>query len=409
MSKLALLGGTPACTETFPRWPQWGEEELRRLEEALESGYWGLDSPLIAEWELRFARLQSARYAISVANGTVSLMVALRALGIGRGDEVIVPSYTFMATAAGVLWCHAIPIFADIDPGTFNLDPESARAAITPRTKAIIPVHIAGCPCDMDAFRALADEKGIALIEDAAQAHGAVWNGRGIGAIGDIGSFSFQSSKNLAAGEGGMLVTNRKDLWEICTSLKNCGRRPGGAEYEHHTLGSNLRMSAFQAAVLLAQAERFERQFAEREKNWSYLKSAISDIPGIQLQARDPKVDCHALHLLILRYDPDGFAGLPRSEFLRALEAEGVPCRPGYRPLHLERGFLDDSQVFLKDLSLPDYTNQELPVTEKVCSETSVWLRQNTLLGETTRHVERIAEAIRKISRGAGDLKKSLG
>ncbi len=409
MSQLALLGGTPACTESFPRWPQWGEEEMSRLKEALESGYWGLDSKITAEWEERFAQIQRAQYTVSVANGTVSLMVALRALGIGRGDEVIVPSYTFMATAAGVLWCHAIPVFADIQPGTFNLDPESARAAITSRTKAIIPVHIAGCPCDMDAFRTLADEKGIALIEDAAQAHGAVWNGKGIGAIGEIGSFSFQSSKNLAAGEGGMLVTERKDLWEICTSLKNCGRRPGGAEYEHYTLGSNLRMTAFQSAVLLAQAERFERQFTEREKNWAFLKSAIADIPGIGLQERDPRIERHALHLLILRYDPTCFAGLPRAEFLRALEAEGVPCRPGYRPLHRERGFLDDSQTFLKDLGLPDYARQELPVTEKVCAETAVWLRQNTLLGGTTKSVEAIAEAIRKISCGAGDLKKSLG
>lgn len=405
MSQLALLGGTPACTEPFPRWPQWGEEEMNRLKQVLESGYWGLDSKITAEWEETFARLQKATYTVSVSNGTVSLMVALRAMGIGRGDEVIVPSYTFMATAAAVLWCHAVPVFADIQADTFNLDPESVRASITPRTKAIIPVHIAGCPCDMDALRALADEKGIALIEDAAQAHGATWKGKGIGTIGEIGSFSFQSSKNLAAGEGGMLVTERKDLWEICTSLKNCGRRPGGAEYEHHTLGSNLRMGAFQSGVLLAQATRFEQQFAEREKNWACLKSALADVPGIQLQGRDSRIDRHALHLLIFRYDPAGFGGLSRTEFMRALEAEGVPCRPGYRPLHQERGFLDDSQTFLKDLCLPDYASQVLPVTEKVCSETSVWLRQNTLLGETTKTVEMIAEAIHKISRGAGDLK----
>jgi dTDP-4-amino-4,6-dideoxygalactose transaminase len=380
---------------------------LERLTEALESGYWGLDSPLIDEWENRFALLQSARYAVSVANGTVSLMIALRARGIGRGDEVIVPSYTFMATAAAVLWIHAIPVFADIDPGTFNLDPASVRASITERTRAIIPVHIAGCPCDMDALRAIAEEHSLVMIEDAAQAHGAVWKGKGAGTIGDIGSFSFQSSKNLPAGEGGMLVTDHKEYWEICTSLKNCGRRPGGAEYEHYTLGSNFRLSAFQAAVLLAQAERFEKQFLEREKNWAYLKSSLAGVPGIELQARDPRVDCHALHLLVLRYDPQGFGGLPRESFMKALEAEGVVCRPGYRPLHKERGFLEDARGILRGLDLPDYANLHLPATEKVCSETSIWIRQNALLGETTIHVEQIAEAIRKVSRHSAELVKA--
>lgn len=405
MSQLAFLGGPKTCTEPFVRWPQWGQGELDRLTEALESGYWGLDSKLIDEWEQRFARLQSARYAVSVSNGTVSLMVALRALGIGRGDEVIVPSYTFMATAAAVLWCHAIPVFADIDPGTFNLDPESVRNCITPRTRALIPVHIAGCPCDMDALCQIASEHNLAVVEDAAQAHGAVWNGRGVGSIGDIGSFSFQSSKNLAAGEGGMLTTDRQDLWEICTSLKNCGRWVGGAEYEHQTLGNNFRMGAFQAAVLLAQVERFEEYFKQREKNWAYLKSALADVPGIELQSRDPRVDCHALHLLILRFDSEKFGGIPRETFMKAMEAEGIICRPGYRPLHHEKGFLADAQAFLRGLALPDYEKCHLPATDRVCRETSVWIRQNALLGSTTQHVEMISQAIRKIYRSLSELR----
>lgn len=406
MSRLAVLGGDPACTNPFPRWPQWGAREEERLKEALESGYWGLDSVLVSEWEERFARLQGVRHAASVSNGTISLSLALRARGIGRGDEVIVPAYTFMATAAAVLWIQAVPVFADIEPGTFNISPASIRANLNPRTRAVIPVHIAGCPCDMDAIGRIAREHNLALIEDAAQAHGAMWNGRGIGAIGDIGSFSFQSSKNLPAGEGGMLVSDSKEYWEIFTSLKNCGRVPGGAEYEHHTLGTNARMSAFAAAVLLAQAERFEEQFQQRERNWAYLKSALADVPGIALQERDARVDCHALHLLIFRYDPEGFRGLPREEFMRALSAEGVPCRAGYRPLHQERGFLEDAGNFLAGLALPDYASLSLPVTEKVCSETSVWVRHNALLGDTTRHVEEIAQAIRKISRYSGELVK---
>lgn len=404
MSSLALLGGKPVCQEPFPRWPIWGDREMEMLEEALESGYWGLMSPIVDQWEERFAKLQSARYSVSIANGTVSLSIALRALGVGRGDEVIVPSYTFMATAAAVLWIHAVPVFADIDPTTFNMDAESARACITERTKAIIPVHIGGCPADMDAFRAMADEHRLALIEDAAQAHGAVWKGRGVGTIGEIGSFSFQSSKNLCAGEGGALTTNHREYYDICASLKNCGRMPGGAEYEHHTLGSNLRMTAFQAAVLLAQAERFEQQFQQRERNWAYLKSALAGIEGIDLQARDPRIDCHAHHLLILRYNAEGFGGLPRSMFMKAMDAEGIQARPGYRPLHQEVGFLEDARSILRGITLPDYEHIDLPHTQKVCDETSVWLRQNMLLGDSTRFVEMISDAIRKVSRNISEL-----
>jgi len=407
MSKLAILGGEPAVTEEFPHWPEWGDSERSRLMEVLESGYWGLMSPVIDEWEERFARLQGARYATSTANGTIGLVIALQACGIGPGDEVIVPSYSFMATASAVLWVGAIPVFADIQAETFNLDPESARGLITEKTRAIIPVHIAGCPCDMDALKALAEEHDLVLLEDAAQAHGALWNSKGAGTIGAIGSLSFQSSKNLCAGEGGMLVTDDQELWERCVELKNCGRPPDGAEYEHHTLGTNARMGAFQAAILLAQAERFHEQFTEREKNWSFLRSALAMVPGIDLQERDPRVDCHALHLLILRYNPEGFAGLPRETFMAAMEAEGVPVRPGYRPLHLEKAFLEDTKRILRDRPTLDYTTLDLPVTLKVCNETSVWIRQNALLGDTTIHVEQIAEAVRKISQNAGGLVKA--
>lgn len=406
MENPALLGGEPACRTAFPRWPVWAGEEERRLTEALESGFWGLYSTSIDEWEERFAEIQKARYATSVSNGTISLTVALRAKGVGHGDEVIVPPYTFLATAAAVLWTGAIPVFADIDPGSLNLDPESASSAVTEKTKAIIPVHIAGCPCDMDAFRNLADEHGLALIEDAAQAHGACWNGKGAGTIGDAGSFSFQSSKNLPSGEGGMLVTDDKEMWERCIQTKNCGRPPKGAEFEFETLGTNARISAFQAAVSLAQLEGFEERFQRREKNWTCLSEALREIPGLELQARDPKIDRHALHLLILRYDSEAFSGLPRSRFIEALAAEGVEApHGGYQPIYENPGFLADASDILRGVHVPNYADLSLPNTEKVCKETAVWIRQNALLGETTSIVEEIAEAIRKIHRAAKELR----
>lgn len=409
MKNPAILGGEPALKDPFPRWPTWGPEEESQLIETLRSGYWGLGSSKIEEWEKRFAEIQGASHVTSVANGTVSLMIALRALGVGYGDEVIIPPYTFLATASAVLWVGAIPLFADIDPATFNLSPEAASQAITEKTKAIIPVHIGGLPCDMDAFRKLADERSLGLIEDAAQAHGAKWNGKGAGTLGEIGSFSFQSSKNLSGGEGGMLVCRDEDLLERCIRIKNCGRPSGNYEADFETLGANLRMSAFQAGMLLAQAGRFEQQFKQREKNWACLNEAIKDVPGIELQARDSRVDGHALHLLIFRYDKNEFYGLSREGFLKTFEKEGVEApHGGYQPIYRNPGFRSDVQSYLRGLKTPDYTALNLPNTEKVCAETSVWVRQNALLGETTSLVEGIAEAIRKIHQASERLAREL-
>jgi dTDP-4-amino-4,6-dideoxygalactose transaminase len=410
LTQLAILGGEPAIKNPFPRWPTWSPEEESQLIETLRSGYWGLGSGKIEEWENRFAEIQGASHVTSVANGTVSLMVALRALGVGYGDEVIIPPYTFLATASAVLWVGAVPVFADIDPTTFNLCPEAASRAITEKTKAIVPVHIGGLPCDMDAFRKLADERGLGLVEDAAQAHGAKWNGEGAGILGDIGSFSFQSSKNLSGGEGGMLVCRDEELLERCIRIKNCGRPSGKTESNLETLGANLRMSGFQAGILLAQASRFAEQFKQREKNWAFLKEAIEEIPGVELQARDPRVDGHALHLLIFRYDKNEFHGLSREGFLKAFEKEGVEApHGGYQPIYRNPGFRADIGSYLRGLETPDYTALALPNTEKVCAETSIWVRQNSLLGETTSLVEGIAEAIKKIHRSSETLAHDLG
>ncbi|MCA9416983.1 MAG: DegT/DnrJ/EryC1/StrS family aminotransferase, partial [Candidatus Omnitrophica bacterium] len=403
MKQLAILGGEPACTEGFEKWPQWGESEKQELIRALDTGWWGIGSSVVEEWEKRFSEIQGVSHCSSVCNGTLSLVVGLRALGIGPGDEVIVPPYTFLATASAVLWVGAIPVFADIQIETHNIDPNSIREHITSKTKAIIPVHVAGCPCDMDSILEIAKEHNLKVFEDAAQAHGATWKGKGVGGIGDLGSFSFQSSKNLPAGEGGMITTENKELWDFCDRIKNCGRPPKDSEFSHETVGTNARMSAFSAAVLLAQAERFNLQFDQRERNWNCLREALEEVPGVDLQARDPRIDRHALHLLVLRYDSGEFGGLPRETFIKALAAEGIEApHGGYQPIYKNPGFLNDAAQCLKGQEVPHYEEHELPHTEKVCSEISVWIRQNALLGETTSRVEQIAEAIQKIQSQAG-------
>src|SRR6266700_4153760 len=215
--KPALLGGRPVRTRRFPPWPIFGKREEASLVRTLRSGKWGrLDGPEVAKFESRFAAMHGCKHGIGVVNGTVSLRIALIAAGIRAEDEVIVPPYTFFSTASAVVEANAIPVFADIDLDTFNLDPKAVQAAITPRTRAIIPVHFAGQPADMDAIMAIAKERKLMVIEDAAHAHGASYKNRPAGSIGHIASFSFQSSKNMTAGEGGILTTNDDQLAESC-------------------------------------------------------------------------------------------------------------------------------------------------------------------------------------------------
>ena len=249
-NKLAILGGNAVRTKPFCGWPVFGEPEERRLVGALRSGKWGkLDGDEVAEFERRFAAMHGCKHAIGVVNGTVSLRIALMAAGIPAGSEVIVPPYTFLATATAVVEANAVPVFADIDLETFNLSPAAVEAAITPNTRAIIPVHMGGQPAEMDALMVIARQHNLVVIEDAAHAHAALYRHRPAGSIGHLGSFSFQSSKNLTCGEGGIVTTNDDRLAEACRSIHNCGRITGGLWYEHHVMSANYRLGEFQGAV----------------------------------------------------------------------------------------------------------------------------------------------------------------
>jgi dTDP-4-amino-4,6-dideoxygalactose transaminase len=392
MSKLAINGGSPVRTESWPRWPQWDERERERVLGVLASGEWGGFNPVVKDFEAAFARRHEAKHCIAVTNGTASLEAALRVLGVGPGDEVIVPPYTFIATANAVRLAGATPVFADIEPDTYNLDVEQVEKAISKRTKAIIPVHFAGLPVDMDELMLVAHERELAVVEDAAHAHGSTWQGQPMGTHGDIGSFSLQQSKNLTAGEGGILITNDDELAGKLWSFVNQGRSPEGAWYEHELLGSNLRMTGWQAGILMAQMERFDEQLQRRQANARRLIEILEEIDGPSPMRWDPRANNHAFHLFMMRYSPKKFGGLPRERFVEALRAEGIPCSTGYaQPLYKQ-----------PPLAKPHSRILPCPVAEQACRE-AVWLTQNLLLAEPDA-MEQVGRAIIKVRENVREL-----
>lgn len=410
MQKLAINGGSKIRTEPFTKWPIFGEEEISAVNQVFESRVWGIGGTKTKEFQEKFAKMHNASYGVAVMNGTVALEVALKACRIGEGDEVIIPDYTFAATATAVLNVNATPVFVDIDPDTFCIDPGKITKAINSKTKAIIVVHIGGQPADMDSIMQIANQKNLFVIEDAAQAHFAEWNSQKVGSIGHIASFSFQSSKNITSGEGGIVITNDENLAKRSWSYHNSGRRPGGEWYEHPYLGNNFRMTEFQAAILLAQLSRAEDQLKKRESNASYLIKKLENIKGIKTLKRDERVNTHSYHLFIIKFEEENFNNISRDDFVKALNYEGIPASRGYVPLHRE-SFLTEAKEFTlksKNYSERDYNHVSCPETEKACRK-SIWLPQNILLG-SEKDINDIAAAFEKIidnSNEINSLKKS--
>lgn len=397
--KLALLGGKPIRTRPFTSWPILGKAEEKRLLRTLHSGRWGrLDGSEVAQFEKRFAAMHGCKHGIAVVNGTVSLRIGLLAAGIRAEDEVIVPPYTFFSTASAVIETNTVPVFADIDLGTFNLDPKAVEAAITPRTRVIIPVHFAGQPADMDAIMAIAKKHKLVVIEDAAHAHGASYRNRPAGSIGHMASFSFQSGKNLTAGEGGIIITNDDALAGACRSIHNCGRVPGGAWYEHHVMSGNYRLGEFQGAVLNAQLDRLEAQTKTRDRNGQHLASRLASLPGLHPQKRPAGCTRHSYHLFMLRLDEAEF-GAPRAAVLEALRAEGIPCSAGYgfslhhQPLFRNKAF---GPFLPKASARLNYGRTRCPNSDIICREQGVWLEQAMFLGPRA-DMDDIARAFEKI------------
>ena len=396
--KLAINGGPKSIEKNF-NWPVFGEPEIYAVAEIVASGKWGNPDcgDAIARFETEFAAYCGSKYAITCVNGSVSLRLALIACGVKPGDEVIVPPYTFITTASSVIECNCVPVFVDIDPDTYNISPAAIEAAITPRTKAIIAVHFGGLACDMDAIMSIAKKYDLKVIEDAAHAHGAEYNGKKLGSIGHVGSFSFQSSKNLTSGEGGIVITDDDELYAMMHSLRNVGRIEGGAWYDHYNPGCNYRITQMQAVLLSAQLKRLEAQTRRRNENGLYLNTLLEKIAGVEPLKRDEKITLHCYHIYIFKYDPAYFGGLPKADFAEMLAAEGVPSFKGYpHPLYKQPLFQNKNFMCYAIPEHVDYTNVHCPEAEKACSTDAVWILQHAMLGDKT-DMEAFANAILKI------------
>lgn len=407
MKKLALNGGSPVRARPFPAWPVVGSEERERLLSVFDSGKWWYGEQ-VSGFEKEFAGFHDAKYGISCTNGTAALELCLAACGIGGGDEVIVPPYTFFATASSVMRANAVPVFADIRLDTCNLDPEDVERKITCRTKAVIPVHFGGLPVDMDAFNSLAEKYNLKIIEDACHSWGSKWKGKGTGALGNCGAFSFQMSKNITAGEGGIVLTDDKALADTARSYSNVGRMEGKVFYEHYLAGGNLRMTELQAAILLGQFSRLKDQTLKRDVNATYLSQKLKDIRGISLIKRDPRVTpVRGYHMYIFRYLEEEWSGISREKFLKSLNAEGIPANSGYpiplykNPVFLKKQTASGSRL---EYEKTDYEKTVCPNAEKICKE-ACWIPHAVLLAET-KDMQDIADAVSKIRERLEELKE---
>jgi dTDP-4-amino-4,6-dideoxygalactose transaminase len=407
MSALAINGGNPVRTAAFPVWPVSGDKEIQALTDVIKSGAWGsLNGKKTTEFEEKYAAMQDARHGILLNSGTTALQIALKASDVPAGSHVIVPAYTFIATATAVIEMQCIPIFVDVEPDTFNIDPEKIKEAITDKTAAIMPVHFAGRPANMHEIMAIAEKHQLKVIEDAAQAWGAQWNGRGVGALGDSGTFSFQSSKNINAGEGGIILTNDDMVAKMSRSHINCGRSDDGMWYEHFYFGGNYRITEFQSAVLLAQLERYPELHKIRSENLEFLNASLASVPGITVCTDDDRITSHASHLFVYRYDSQKFNDAPKSRFVEAMRKEGIPTSPGY-PMPLYEQPVFRKKTFGprgKAIDLPvDYTTFDCPVADRLCKDEGIWFTQNILLG-SRKDMQDIGDAITKISEHSTEL-----
>lgn len=410
----ALLGGPKVRSKPFPSWPVFDQREEQAILETLRSGKWYRgNGQNVKRFEEAYAQLTGAKHCLATANGTSALFISLNIAGVEPGDEVLVPPYTFVATVNVVLRQHALPVFVDTDPETFQMDARKIESAINERTRAIIPVHLGGNAADLDAILPLAQKHKLALIEDACQAHLGEWRNRKLGVFGDTGCFSFQASKNLNSGEGGALLTASDELKERAYAFHNngSGRKAIGTSFTYASTGANLRMTEFQAALLMAQITRLEEQSRTRSSNAEYLTSMLREIPGILPAKQYPGCTRNAYHLYMFRYKKEHFAGLPRAKFLKALAAEGIPAASGYTPLN-KQAFLKEALAsrgykrLFSEKRLKQWEEQNhCPANDQLCEE-AVWFTQTMLLGPRG-DMDQIVEAIRKIHAHAAELAKA--
>jgi dTDP-4-amino-4,6-dideoxygalactose transaminase len=368
----------------IPGWPVAGERERELVLAVLDSAQWGGFHEIVGRFEREFAAYQHTRFGVTTFNGTVSLEMMFDVAGIGPGDEVIVPAISFVSTATAVSRVGATPVFVDIEPYTFNLDPERAADAISDKTRAILTVHFGGSLCAVDRIAALARDRGLILFEDAAHAHGSEWNGQRAGSFSLAASFSFQNGKVMSSGEGGIVVTSEAEFHERCRSFANQGRREGASFFHHFTLGTNFRLTALQAAILVAQLEGLDSAICVRQRNEERLRRELADVPGLRFQEIPPAVNRRSHYLLLGRIDARA-SGMTRDGFHQELSRRGIPSTPFYpHPLY----------------GNPMYANggcriEPCPVAE-ACVNDAFWLPHRVLMSDDET-IGEIAAAIRSL------------
>jgi perosamine synthetase len=410
--KLAINGGDKVHPGTWPQWPVWDQAAEKNITDMLRTGRWWLgDGEHVADFENRYAGLMGAKRCLATASGTTALIIALKALGVDAGDEVLVSPYTFIASYNVIFMNKALPVFVDSDPETFLMDPSKIESRITDRTTAILPVHIYGLPVDMDSVNAVAGKHNLKVVEDACQAWLGEYRGKKTGTLGDAGCFSFQNSKNLPAGEGGAILSNNETLIDRCNSLHNCGRPVGSMPRTsaYPISGTNFRMQQFQGLILMSQMNRILKDADIRLANALYLSARLKEIPGIIPFKPADGAERSAYHLYPFRYIGKEFNGASKERFIRALNAEGIPCSAGYGPQNKD-GLIEDmltSKGFKRlfpESRLKQWREENvLPGNDKLCNEAVVFYQ--SILLSSRSDIEDIVKAIAKIYENRASLK----
>jgi len=413
MARLAIRGGKCVRNRPFGAWPIYGDAELSGIVEVLKSGNWSYHArkhEKQTEFAEKFAQFHDAKYGVCTSSGAAALAVALKTAGVEAGSEVIVPDLTFVATASAALLIGATPVLVDVDPETYCLDIGKTQEAVTDRTKAIIPVHLYCRITDMDGVMGIAEKNNLVVVEDCAHVHGSKWRGKGVGSIGTLGCFSFQQSKIMTAGEGGIIITSSKEFEESCTSFVDCGRIRKGDRYAQNALGWNCRMTEFQAAVLLGQLERLPDQIRQRETNAEYLSERLKKIEGLTPLKKDERVTRQSYYYYVFKYDATSFEKVPKNRFIAALCFEGIPAESIYEPVHRSPLFKTEQGkwplIWGSQTSKPDYSSVSCPVAEKASYEEAIAIPHSALLG-TREDIDDVVNAIEKIRENVNELRKT--
>ena len=408
-SKPAVLGGRPVRTKPFPSWPVWDDADEKAVIPVLQRGRWSR-SEVVNKAEAKFAELMGVKRCLLTFCGTQALIVSLHTVGVGAGDEVIVTPYTFVATIHSILQNNALPVFVDVDPDTWSMDPDKIPEKMSDHTYAILPVHIGGSPCHMEKIMQIAKARDLRVVEDACQAHMSEWNGKKVGSFGDFGCFSLQNGKVITCGEGGAVIGNDDEMMDRAHSYHNFARPHGptmkGGEYGYVGMGTKARITEFQASIVITQMETSDQEITRREKNGKYLAAKLGQIPGIVPRKEYPQTTRVSHYTCGFRYKAEHFDGLSRDRFLRAVKAEGVPIGSSLgniaRHSQNREGSIEGvlkSKTFkaiYSEKRIKDYRERlSCPEAEQLVKET-IGFSQNVLLG-TQKDMDDIVDAVQKV------------